>query len=211
MKRYTKMATGGLAAIFGAVIAGAIIMNNVIGASTTPDDAAALLNDKLPKLASWVVTLPWWVAAGILAGLVLYVFWAFWPDRTASRKTSEALEKAWEFRNDFQSFRESCNQKDGDIQTALDATLARLESIEHKLTEHSRAIVDVRSELSSLETRLSGDIIERINEISRQEADLRETDRRRISDLIMTEMRVVQDQAVNEIQLRWDRNNPSRG
>lgn len=57
-----------------------------IGATTVGEDFNLLLAEKLPKLADWLFSTPWWVPSLLASALTVFVMWLSWPTHAALAK-----------------------------------------------------------------------------------------------------------------------------
>lgn len=155
MQVFLKKVSGAVVGMVISAISGILFVASIIGYSTTPEDAAALV-EKLPRWLAWLLSTGWQIPVVLMVLMTLYVFWAFWPDRSLERELRAAVAKlkdenvkAWEFSADHAAFKHEVRETLARIelsQRAIESRLSGLEDIEQKAVEFSCKAAEAVSE-----------------------------------------------------------------
>lgn len=129
-----KFARKGLA-IFGLAIAaiwtGAQFIFSVV---SVPEDVTSVA-EKLPRWLEWLLSTPSWSPMIALGLMLIFLVYAFWPDRTAEEDSRRALEKAWEFRNDYEAVKARTIVDIEALTAKADEALQRCETLETRIRQ----------------------------------------------------------------------------
>lgn len=85
-----RFVVGVILTTFSVVLIVSRLAIEVIGASTAPDDFAAL-KQRMPRIAEWFFTTPWWVPSLLMVAMAVTAGWLLWS--TAKTTTKKAIEE----------------------------------------------------------------------------------------------------------------------